>query len=101
MSPYTYDIALNTLHRRHKYHDMTEQTASVMPRSRIHGSPRRFHYGLILTDGPGNANFRSLMRMHSGVATGFDVSTKDKVGKEPFGDTSDTDSHRLIRNASV
>ncbi|CAC5395216.1 unnamed protein product [Mytilus coruscus] len=26
-----------------------------MPRSHIHGSPRRFHYGLNLTDDPGNA----------------------------------------------
>ena len=62
-----------------------------MPRSHIHGSPRRFHCGLSLTDDPGNANFRSLIRMHSGAATGFDVSTKDKVGKEPFVDMSDTD----------
>ena len=36
----------------------------VMPRSRIHGSPRRFYYGLNLTDDPGNANFRSPIRMH-------------------------------------
>ena len=28
---------------------------SVMPRSHIHGSPRRFYYGLNLTDDPGNA----------------------------------------------
>ena len=28
----------------------------VMPRSHIHGSPRRFYYGLNLTDDPGNAN---------------------------------------------
>ena len=36
--------------------------------------------------------------MHSGVATGFDVSTKDKVGKEPFGDMSDTDCYGLRSN---
>ena len=72
-----------------------------MPRSHIHGSPRRFHYGLNPTDDSGNADFRSLIRMHSGVATGFDVSTKDKVGKEPFGDRSDTDCYGLIRNVSV
>ena len=35
-----------------------------MPRSHIHGSPRRFNYGLNLTDDPGNANFRSPIRMH-------------------------------------
>ena len=35
-----------------------------MPRSHIHGSPRRFYYGLNLTDDPGNANFRSPIRVH-------------------------------------
>ena len=35
-----------------------------MPRSHIHGSPRRFYYGLNLRDDPGNANFRSPIRMH-------------------------------------
>ena len=35
-----------------------------MPRSHIHGSPRRFYYGFNLTDDPGNANFRSPIRMH-------------------------------------
>ena len=37
---------------------------SNMPRSHIHGSPRRFICGLNLTDDPGNANFRSTIRMH-------------------------------------
>ena len=37
---------------------------NVMPRSHIHGSPRRFYYGFNLTDDPGNANFRSSIRMH-------------------------------------
>ena len=36
----------------------------LMPRSHIHGSPRRFYYGLNLKDDPGNANFRSPIRMH-------------------------------------
>ena len=36
----------------------------LMPRSHIHGSPRRFYYGLNLTDDPGNANFRSPIWMH-------------------------------------
>ena len=72
-----------------------------MPGSHIHGSPRRFHYGLNLTDDLENADFHSLVWMHSGVATGFDVSTKDKVGKETFGDMSDTDCYGLIWDVSV
>ena len=35
-----------------------------MPRSHIHGSSRRYYYGLNLTDDPRNANFRSPIRMH-------------------------------------
>ena len=35
-----------------------------MPRLHIHGSSRRFYYGLILMDDPGNANFRRSLRMH-------------------------------------
>ena len=31
---------------------------SLMPRSHFHGSPRRFYYGLNLTDDPGNAVVR-------------------------------------------
>ena len=63
-----------------------------MPRSHIHGSPRRFHIRSNLTDDPGNATFRKPIhvRMHNGVATGFDVSTKDKIGKESSGDMIDT-----------
>ena len=34
-----------------------------MPRSHIHGSPRRFYYRLNLTDDSGNAHFRSPIRM--------------------------------------
>ena len=41
-----------------------------MPRSHIHGSTRRFHYGSNLRDDLGNANFRSPIRMHNIVATG-------------------------------
>ena len=37
--------------------------------------------------------------MHKVVATGFDVSTKDNVGKGPFGDVSDTDCYGLIRKS--
>ena len=61
-----------------------------MPRSHIHGSPRRFHYGSNLTDDPVNAIFRSPIGIHNGVATGFYVSTKDKIEKELFSDMSDT-----------
>ena len=43
-----------------------------MPRSHIHGSPRRFYYGLNPTDGPGNANFRSPIRMHYIRTTTYD-----------------------------
>ena len=73
----------------------------LMPRSHIHGSPRRFHYGLNLTDDPGNASFRSPIRMHNGVATGFDLSTKDKIEKKRFGDRIDTVCYGLVRNATV
>ena len=38
--------------------------SKFMPRSHIHGSPRRFYYGLNLTDDIGNANYRSPIRMH-------------------------------------
>ena len=72
-----------------------------MPRSHIHGSPRRFHYGLNLTDDPGNANSRSLIQDAERCDYDFDVSTKDKVGIEQFGDMSDTDCYGLIRNVSV
>ena len=43
-----------------------------MPRSHIHGSPRRFYYGLNLTDDPGNTNFRSPIRMHYISPTTYD-----------------------------
>ena len=38
---------------------------ALMPRSHIHGSPHRFHYGLNLMDDPGNDNFRSPIQMHN------------------------------------
>ena len=72
-----------------------------MPRSHIHGSPRRFHYGSNLTDDPGYAIIRSPIRMQNGVATGFDVSTKDKIENEHFGDTIDTVCYGLVRNTTV
>ena len=77
---------------------------NVMPRSHIHGSHRGFHYGSNLTDDPGNAIFRSPIRMHNGVATSFDVSAKAKIVKEHFSDMIDTvllrsstERHGLIR----
>ena len=36
----------------------------LMPRSHIHGSPRRFYYGFNLTDDPGYTKIRSPIRMH-------------------------------------
>ena len=36
----------------------------ILPRSHIHGSPRRLYYRLNLTDDPGNANFRTPIRIH-------------------------------------
>ena len=72
-----------------------------MPRLHIHGSPCRFDYGFNLTDDPRNANFRSPIQMHNGVATGFDVSNMDKEGRESFDDMSDTDCYGLIRSVTV
>ena len=72
-----------------------------MPRSHIHGSPRRFQYVSNLIDDPRNDIFRSLIRMHNGVATGFGVYTKDKIEKEPFGDMIDRVCYGLIQNAEV
>ena len=39
--------------------------------------------------------------MHNGVATGFVVSTKNKVGKEPFGDIIDWNCYGLTRNIAA
>ena len=72
-----------------------------MPRSHIHGSHRRFHYGSNLTDDAGNAIFRSTIRMHNGVSTGFDVSTKDEIEIKLFGDMIDADYYGLVQNATV
>ena len=72
-----------------------------MPRSHIHGSPRWFHYGSNLTDDPGNAISLSPIRIHNGVATGFGVSTKDKIATGPFGDMIDTVCYGLVLNAMV
>ena len=46
------------------YQYFVHKLSLVMPRSHIHGSPRRFYYGLNLRDDPGNANFCSPIRMH-------------------------------------
>ena len=72
-----------------------------MPRSHIHGSPHRFHYGSNLTDDSRNTIFRSPIRMHNGVATGFDVSTKDKIENELFGGMIDTVCYGPVRNGTV
>ena len=51
----------------------------VMPRSHIHGSPRRSHYGSNTTDDPGNDNFRSLIRMHSAGTTTYDYRCNTEI----------------------
>ena len=38
--------------------------------------------------------------MPNGVATGVDVSTKDKIEKEPFGDMIDTVCYGLVRSST-
>ena len=69
------EVLLNTL-RNGENKEERSNMGWLLPRSHIHGSPRRFHYGSDLTDDPGNAIFRSLIRVHNGVATSFDVSAK-------------------------
>ena len=56
--------SINHASKHHIYERYHHFGAYFMPRSHIHGSPRRFYYGLNLTDDPGNANFRSPIRMH-------------------------------------
>ena len=45
---------------------------AIMPRSHIHGSPRRSHYGSNPTDDRGNDNFRSLIQMHNASTTTYE-----------------------------
>ena len=52
---------------------------TVMPRSHIHGSPRRFHYGSNPTDDPGNGNFRSLIQMHNASTTTYDYGCNTEI----------------------
>ena len=69
-----------------------------MPRSHIHGSPRRFYYGLNLTDDPGNAYFRSPIRMHYIRMTKYYyVWLRMQYGKL----RTDTDCHEWFRVVSV
>ena len=49
----------------------------------------------------GKANFHRPIRMHTVVVTGFDASTKDKIGKELFCDMSDMFCYVLIRNTTI
>ena len=51
----------------------------VMPRSHIHGSPRRFHYGSNPTDDHGNDNFRSLIQMHNVSTTTYDYGCNTEI----------------------
>ena len=50
-----------------------------MPRSHIHGSPRRFHYGSNPTDDPENGNFHSPIRMHSASTTTYDYGCNTEI----------------------
>ena len=51
----------------------------IMPRSHIHGSPRRFHYGSNPTDDPGNDNFRSPIRMRNASTTTYDYGCNKEI----------------------
>ena len=51
----------------------------VMPRSHIHGSPRRFHFGSNPTDDPGNDNFRSPIRVHNASTTTYDYGCNTEI----------------------
>ena len=61
---------------------------TVMPRSHIHGLPRRFHYGSNHTDDPGIDHYRSPIRMHNASTTTYDYGCN-------------TETYRLIRIATV
>ena len=50
-----------------------------MPRSHIHGSPRRFHYRSSSTDDPGNDNFHSPIRMHNASTTMYDYGCNTEI----------------------
>ena len=54
-------------------------SVSLMPRSHIRGSPRRFHYGSNPTDDPGNDNFYSLIRMHNASTTTYDYGCNTEI----------------------
>ena len=55
------------------------RSCSSMPRSHIHGSPRRFHYGSTPTADPGNDNFRNLIRMHNASTTTYDYGCNTEI----------------------
>ena len=50
-----------------------------MPRSHIHGSPRRFHYGSNPTVDHGNDNFNSPIRMHNASTTMYDYGCNTEI----------------------
>ena len=50
-----------------------------MPRSHIHGSPRRFHYGSKPTDDQGNDNFCSPIQMHNASITTYDYGCNTEI----------------------
>ena len=50
-----------------------------MPRSHIHGSSRRFHYGSNPTDDPGKYNFRSRIWMHNASTNAYDYGCNTEL----------------------
>ena len=51
----------------------------LMPRSHIHGSPRRFYYGSNPTEDPGNDNVRSPIQMHNASTTTYDYGCNTEI----------------------
>ena len=62
-----------------KWSSLHFQSNLLMPRSHIHGSPRRFRYGSNPTDDPGNDNFRSPIRMHNASTTTYDYGCNTEI----------------------
>ena len=68
----------------------------VMPRSHIHGSIRRFHYGLNPTDDPGSDNFCSPIRMHNASTTTYDYGCNTEIYRLIRIATDDAGSYLLL-----
>ena len=80
------------------YEELDKVKFFLMPRSHIHVSPRRFYYGLNPTDDPGNANFRSPIRVHYiRMIKYYYVCLRMQYGKL----RTNTDCHECCRIVSV